>query len=170
MGFQTAGAQVSLPEAGIVRVERTFDAPRALVFRAYTETDLIRRWLLGPSGWTMPVCEMDVREGGTFRWRWRSEEDGSEFGFHGEFVEVRAPELLRHTEAFDPGETGFDMGDQPAMVSVLFEESEGRTKVTTVIDYGSGEARDAALATGMTDGMEESYKRLDGILAEGVAV
>jgi uncharacterized protein YndB with AHSA1/START domain len=166
MGFQTAGAQVSIPEDGVVRVERTFDAPRELVYRAFTEPDLIRRWLLGPPGWSMPICEMDVREGGRFRWRWRSEEKGAEFGFHGEFLEVRAPELLRHTESFDPGDTGEHMGDEPAVVTVGFAEGNGRTTVTTVIDFGSDESRDAALATGMTDGMEQSYRRLDEILAE----
>lgn len=167
MKTETTGAQVSLPEDSLVRVERGFAAPRELVFRAYTEPALMQRWLVGYPGWTMPVCEMDLREGGAFRWRWRADEDGKEFGFHGEFLEIRAPELLRHTEAFDPEDTGWNMGDEPAIVSLRFDESDGRTTVTTVIDYGSKASRDEALATGMTDGMEASYQKLDELLADG---
>jgi len=165
MEGKLASAEVTLPEDGVVRVRRAFDAPRPLVYQAYTTPDLMRRWLLGPPGWAMPVCEMDVREGGRFRWRWRSEADGKEFGFHGEFLEVRPPELLRHTEVFDPGDTGESMGDAEATVSVRFEDGGGFTTVTTTVDYGSNEARDAALATGMTDGMEQSYQLLDELLA-----
>lgn len=160
-------AQVSLPSDHEVSVARGFKAPRGLVYEAYTRPELMKRWLRGPPGWTMPVCEMDVRVGGEFRWRWRSDEDGSEFGFHGEFVEVDAPEKLRHTEIFDPGDTGWDMGGGEAMVTLRFEEGDGVTTVTTLIEYGSKEARDAALSTGMTDGMEMSYQQLDELLAEG---
>lgn len=159
-------ADVTLPSDGEVSVARSFAAPRDLVYRAYTTPALLQRWLLGYPGWTMPVCEMDVRVGGEFRWGWRSDEDGSEFGFHGEFLEVEAPERLRHTEHFDPGDVGGNMGDEPAMVTVTFEENDGFTTVTTVIDYGSKESRDAALGTGMTDGMEASYQMLDRLLEE----
>ena len=79
-------AQVSFPSDRVVEVTRSFRAPRALVYEAYTTPELLKRWLLGPPGWTMPVCEMDVRAGGAYRWRWRSDEDGSEFGFHGTFL------------------------------------------------------------------------------------
>jgi phytoene dehydrogenase-like protein len=81
-------AQVELPSDHEVRVMRSFKAPRELVFKAYTTPSLLQRWLGGHPGWTMPVCEMDVRVGGSYRWRWRSEEDGKEFGFHGTFEEV----------------------------------------------------------------------------------
>lgn len=162
-----AEAQVSLLNDGKVLVTRAFRAPRDLVYRAYTTPDLMRRWLLGPPGWSMPVCEMDVRVGGAFRWRWRSDEDGSEFGFHGEFVEVDPGKRLAHTEIHDPGDGGGDMGeDGEAMVTVTFEEAGGTTTVRTLVDYGSNEARDAALATGMTEGMEASYRLLDALLAE----
>jgi len=160
-------AQVSLPSDREVSVKRAFMAPRALVYEAYTTPQLVKRWLLGPPGWTMPVCEMDVRVGGKFRWRWRSSEDGSEFGFHGEFREVQAPARLRHTEAYDPGDVGGTMGDAgEAIVTVTFAETGGITTMVTLVDYGSKEARDAALSTGMTDGMEMSYQLLDALLAE----
>ncbi|HUP51213.1 MAG TPA: SRPBCC domain-containing protein [Longimicrobiales bacterium] len=160
-------AQVALPSDREVSVSRAFNAGRALVYEAYTTPELVRRWLLGPTGWTMPVCEMDVRVGGKFRWVWRSDEDGSEFGFHGEFREVDAPAKLRHTEAYDPGSVGGGMGEAgEAMVTVTFTETGGITTLTTLIDYGSKEARDAAMSTGMTDGMEMSYQKLDGLLAD----
>lgn len=161
-------ADVTLPNSREVRVVRSFDAPRDLVYRAYTTPALMQRWLLGPPGWTMPVCEMDVTVGGDFRWRWRADEDASEFGFHGTFLEVDAPERLRHTEFFDAGDTGEDMGEGHAVVTVSFVENDGVTTVTTDIEYQSREARDAAMATGMTDGMEMSYKNLDELLAAEV--
>ena len=158
-------AQVSLLRDGEVSVARSFAAPRALVYKAYTEPALVQRWQLGPPGWSMPVCEMDVRAGGQYRWRWRSDDDGSEFGFHGEFIDVEPQVRLRHTQHFDAGDTGEDMGDQPAMVTVTFQDHAGFTTVTTLVDFGSETARDAALSTGMTDGMEMSYQLLDRLLA-----
>lgn len=167
MAVRLETARVSLPSDSEVSVSRSFDASAALVYRAYTTPELVQRWLLSPPGWTMPVCEMDVRVGGGYRWRWRSDEDGSEFGFQGEFLEVDPGVRLRHTELFDPGDTGEHMGDQPAMVTVTFAERDGVTTVTTLVDYGSKASRDAALSTGMTDGMEMSYKKLDELLAKG---
>ena len=159
-------AQVTLPSDREVKVARSFNAPRALVYRAYTEPELLRRWLLGPPGWSMPVCEMDVRVGGTFRWRWRNEQDGNEFGFTGSFREVQAPARLVHTEAYDPGTVGGGYPGEDAIVTVTFAEDGGVTTMTTLIDFGSKEAREAAMATGMTDGMEQSYQLLDGLLNE----
>jgi uncharacterized protein YndB with AHSA1/START domain len=159
-------AQVSLPSDREVEVTRSFRAPRALVYRAYTEPDLVRRWLLGPPGWSMPVCEMDVRVGGRYRWRWRSDDNGSEFGFSGTFREVQPPSRLVHTEAYDPGSVGGGYPGQDAIVTVTFTEDAGVTTVKSSIDFGSKEARDAAIATGMTDGMEQSYQLLDRLLDE----
>ncbi len=166
MAITVDKAQVILPSDAEVKVTRSFKAPRALVYRAYTEPTLVQRWLLGPPGWTMPVCEMDVRVGGTYRWRWRSNEDGSEFGFTGMFREVEPAAKLVHTEMYDPGSTGEGYPGGEALVTVSFTEEVGVTTVTTLIDFGSREARDAALATGMTDGMEQSYQILDRLLAE----
>jgi uncharacterized protein YndB with AHSA1/START domain len=165
MSTEQQGAVVTLPSDREVEVTRSFQAPRALVWDAYTRPELLKRWLGGP-GWSMPVCETDVREGGRFRWRWRSDEDGTEFGFHGEYLEVRAPELLRNTETFDPGDMGMSMGDGPAHITVRLEESGGVTTIITRMKYASAQDRDAAFATGMTDGMEVSYQRLDRLLPE----
>jgi uncharacterized protein YndB with AHSA1/START domain len=162
-------AQVTTPSDREVQVTRSFKAPRALVYRAYTEPQLVQRWLLGPPGWSMPVCEMDVRVGGRYRWRWKNNDDGSEFGFTGTFREVQPASRLVHTEAYDPGTVGGEFPGNDAMVTVAFAEDGGVTTVTTLIDFGSKEARDAAVATGMTDGMEQSYQMLDRLLTNQAA-
>ena len=161
-------AQVTLPTDREVQVVRSFKAPRALVYRAYTDPELVRQWLLGPPGWSMPVSEMDVRVGGSYRSRWRSHEDESEFGFAGTFREVQPQTRLVHTEAYDPGTVGGGFPGQEAIVTVTFTETGGITTTTTLIDFGSKEARDGAVATGMTDGMEQSYQLLDGLLVKQV--
>ncbi|HVS23863.1 MAG TPA: SRPBCC family protein [Gammaproteobacteria bacterium] len=153
---------VTLPNDRDVVVVRKFEAPRALVFDAWTKPELVSRWLLGPPGWSMPVCEMDVRVGGRFRWRWRNEE-GAEFGFAGEFREVVRPSRLVHTEVYDPGDVGGEMGE--ALVSAVLTEKAGVTTHTMTIRYASQQVRDAALKTGMTDGMEMSFEKLDALLA-----
>lgn len=158
---------VTLPNDLEVLVTRTFAAPRALVFDAWTKPALISRWLLGPPGWTMPVCEMDLRVGGKFRWRWRGE-NGAEFGFTGEFREVVRPSRIVHTEIYDPGDVGGTMGGE-ALITNTLTEAAGVTTNTMTIRYQSKADRDAALKTGMTDGMELSYQKLDALLAEAIA-
>ena len=159
-------AQVALPSDREVQVMRSFKAARPLVFRAFTEPALVQRWLLGPPGWSMPVCEMDLQVGGRYRWRWRNDDDGSEFGFTGTFREVMPPSRLVHTQMYDPGTLGAPHPSSEALVSVTFTEDGGITTVTTLIDFGSKDARDGAVATGMTDGMEQSYQLLDQVLSE----
>lgn len=161
-------ADVTLPSDHEVKVMRDFAAPRPLVYEAYTTPALVQRWCLGPPGWTMPVCEMDVRVGGKFRWRWRGEEDGKEFGFHGEFREIVEPERIVHTEFYDPGTVGGDMGDG-SLITLELAELDGATRLTTLMRFGSKAARDAAISTGMTDGMELTYQRLEQLLTENAA-
>ncbi|MGE0450259.1 MAG: SRPBCC family protein [Vicinamibacterales bacterium] len=159
-------AQVTLPSDREVMVTRSFRAPRMLVYRAHTEPDLVRRWQLGPPGWSMPVCEMDVRVGGRFRWRWRSDADGTEFGFTGTFRVVEPAERLVHSEVYDPGTLGGPHPENEAIITVTFDEEGGVTTITCLMDFGSKDARDAAVATGMTDGMEMSYQLLDALLEQ----
>lgn len=159
-------AQVSLPSDTEVRVTRDFKAPRELVWQAHVDPELFQRWIGGYPGWSMPVCEMDVRPGGRFRWRWRFDEDGKEFGFHGDYREVDAPGHMVHAEYFDPGTFGGAMPtNTPAIIRTTFTEKHGITTLVVLMDYGSREARDAAVSTGMTDGMETSYERLDKVVA-----
>jgi uncharacterized protein YndB with AHSA1/START domain len=160
-------AEVSLPSDTEVLVKRSFDAPVKLVWRAYMEPVLMRRWCSGLPGWSMPVCEMDMRVGGQYRWRWRSDENGQEFGFTGEVLEVVPHARIVHTQIYDLGDLGYSMGGEPSIVTVTFQEADGITNVATSIKYASKADRDEAFSTGMTDGMEMSYKLLDDVLAEG---
>lgn len=162
-------AEVELPSDREVRVTRTFDAPRQLVWDAHTKPELMRKWL-GYDGWDMPVCDMDVRVGGKYRWQWKSREDGKQFGFFGTFTEVNAPSKLTHDEYFDPGDVGGDMpvGD-PCIVSVELSEQNGVTTLVCNMTFASKEAREDAVSTGMTDGMEYSYTRLDDLFANKAA-
>lgn len=158
-------ADVSLPNDTDVVVKRSFKAPAAMVWRAHTEPSLVQRWMLGPPGWSMPVCEMDLREGGKYRWRWRGDEEGQEFGFFGEFRKVEAPKHLSFSEFYDAGDVGGDMGNGAEIVND-FVEHDGVTTLTTTMRFNSKAEREAAMSTGMTDGMEASYKMLDKMLAE----
>ncbi len=158
-----AKSTVMLPNDLEVVVVRDFHAPRSIVFDAWTKPELMSRWLAGPPSWTMPVCEMDLRVGGKFRWRWRSEA-GAEFGFTGVFREVVPPARLVHTHAYDPGTFGGNMGAE-ALITVALTENSGVTTYTTTIRYQSKADRDAALSTGMTDGMEQNFAKLDALFA-----
>lgn len=159
-------AQVSLPSDTEVRVSRDFAAPRQLVWDAHTVPELVRRWMLGPPGWSMPLCEMDVREGGKYRWRWRSDDTGAEFGFFGAFLVVHAPVRMTYEQFYDPGDLPADMDtDNPAIIHASFTENNGVTRLETVIRFASKQIRDTAISTGMTDGMEMGYERLDMLFA-----
>ena len=161
-----APAQVTLPSDREVRVTRQFNAPRQLVYDAHTKPELIRKWM-GYTDWDMPVCEMDVRVGGKYRWQWKNKESGKQFGFFGAFTEVDGPGRLVHDEYFDPGDIGGSMpaGD-PCIVSLDLKEQNGVTTLVCNMKFASKETRDGAVATGMTDGMEFSYTRLDEMSAE----
>lgn len=166
-------AQVSLPSDTEVRVTRDFKAPRELVWQCHTDPKLFQRWIGGMPGWSMPVCEMDVHPGGKYRWQWRHDANGTGFGFFGEFKEVRAPETMTQEEHFDPGDsdaTGDMKANTPSINRTTFTEKNGITTLVVLIDYGSKETRDAAISTGMTDGMEISYARLDKLVDEERAV
>lgn len=158
--------EVTLPSDREVRVVRSFNAPRKLVWDAHTKPELVQKWMLGPPGWTMPVCEMDVRVGGSYRWRWRSEGDGKEFGFFGTFTEVNKPVKIVHQEHYDPGDIGGAMSSDPAIISSDYLESNGVTTLTVTMRFSSKETRDAAVSTGMTGGMEIGYARLDDMFKQ----
>jgi len=139
---------------------RAFDAPRSLVFDAWTKPDLLKRWLLGPPGWVMVVCEVDLRSGGAYRFVWRRDRDGHELGTGGVYREVVRPERLVATEKFDEG---WYSGE--ALVSTILIEQGGKTIVTSTGLYESREARDGVLTSGMESGVAASYDRLAELLA-----
>jgi uncharacterized protein YndB with AHSA1/START domain len=135
---------------------RVFDAPRSLVFDAFTNPDHLTQWMLGPEGWAMPVCEVDLRPGGAWRFVWRRS-DGTELEMSGVYQEVAPPERLVNTESWGP--------EWPETVNTLtLAEEDGRTRVTSTLLYPSKEARDAALQTGMKDGASMSFERLAELL------
>jgi uncharacterized protein YndB with AHSA1/START domain len=140
-------------------ITRAFDAQRQLVWDAHTKAELVRRWLLGPPGWSMPVCEIDLRVGGRYRYVWRNQ-DGTEMGMGGEYREIVAPERLVATERFDqPWYRG------EALDSTVFTEHAGKTTVTMTILYESREARDGVLKSPMEAGIAAGYDRLEALLA-----
>ena len=138
---------------------RVFNAPRRLVFEAMTKPELVKQWLLGPPGWSMPVCEIDLRVGGKYRYVWRNA-DGREMGMGGVYREIVRPERLVATEKFDeswyPGE---------ALDTSVLVEQDGRTTLTTTVQYESREVRDAVMKSPMESGVAASYDRLAELLA-----
>lgn len=143
-----------------VEITRSFDAGRELVFDCHTKPALVRRWLTGPPGWTLPVCDIDLKVGGRYRYVWRSPE-GTDMGMGGTFREIERPGRLVTTELFDEDWTGGE-----TEVTTIFTETGGVTTTTMTVLYASREAREGALATGMAEGMEMSFASLDGLLAE----
>jgi len=162
--------EVTTPSDREVVVTRTFDAPAKLVWDAHTRPELIRRWLIGQPGWSMPYCVVDLRVGGKYRYVWRNEADGAEFGSHGEHLEIERHARLVTTEWMD-GLDGqpidhanpLEVGD-PSVNTLTLVESGGRTTLTMSMVFPSAEARDMAVGSGMSDGMAMSYDMLDGVL------
>lgn len=148
---------VTTPSDTEIRIEREFDAPRELVWEAYTDPELLTEWL-GPRRLTMTVQEMDVRAGGSYRYT--HEDDDGSYVFFGEFREVEPPRLLVQTFQWEGN-------DQPHSVDrVEFEELEGdRTLLVATASFASLEARDAILEAGMEKGVREGYEKLDELLA-----
>ncbi len=138
---------------------RAFDAPRQLVFDAYTKPELLQRWLGVFGGWSLAVCEIDLRVGGRYRWVWRQGSD-IEMGVSGVYREIVRPERIVATEKFDdawyPGE---------ALGTTEFVEQGGKTILTNTMLYESRAARDAVLASPMETGLAASYAQLDAVLA-----
>lgn len=141
-----------------VRVARVIRGTVEQVWRAHNDADLMKKWLLGPDGWSMPVCEIATSVGDTYRYEWHRDGGDEHFGFTGELLESEEPYRSVTTESMIgmPGSTLNELTLTPV---------EGGTLLSLVITYADLEQRDMILATGMTDGMETSYARLEGILA-----
>jgi uncharacterized protein YndB with AHSA1/START domain len=153
----SAATTLTTPSDHEIVVTRILAAPRELVFAAWTKPEHVAQWMLGPKGWTMPICEIDLRPGGGWRFVWRRA-DGTEMEMRGVYREIVPPERLVSTETWG--------GDWPETLNtLLLSEEDGKTTVTNKILYPSREARDAALKTGMQAGMTESFDRLAEYLA-----
>jgi uncharacterized protein YndB with AHSA1/START domain len=153
----SAATTLTTPSDREIVVTRVVAAPRRLVFEAYTNPEHVPNWLLGPPGWTMPVCEIDLRPGGAWHYVWRHA-DGTEMEMRGLYKEIVPPERLVSTESWG--------GDWPETLNtLLLTEHDGKTTITQQMLYASREARDAALKTGMLEGMAQGFERLDEYLA-----
>lgn len=157
------GAQAEILSDTQVRVARVIRGTVDQVWRAHNDAALMKRWLLGPDGWSMPVCEIATNVGDSYRYEWQRDGGDERFGFTGELLESVAPHRAVTTEAM----IGMDF---PATLNelTLTEVNDG-TLLSLVITYANAEQRDAVLATGMTDGMETSYQRLEGLLQPTMA-
>jgi uncharacterized protein YndB with AHSA1/START domain len=155
----TRTLSITTPTDREIVMTRAFDAPRPLVFEAYTRPDLLKRWLTGPPGWSLDVCDIDLKVGGAFRYVWR-QAGRTDIGMGGVFREVRRPERLVTTEVFDPS-----WYPGTALNTLELAEEGGGTMLTLTVLYESREARDIALKSSL-DGMETSFEKLADVLAE----
>jgi uncharacterized protein YndB with AHSA1/START domain len=154
MSETTGTVTLTTPTEREIVLTRVFDAPRGWVFDALTRPELLERWH-GPHGWSLVVCEVDLRPRGTYRFGWRRRADAAAMGMRGVYREVAPPERLVHTERFDrpwyPGE---------AVITTVLAERDGRTTLTATQRYESRAARDLALVSPMGDRLAESYDKL----------
>jgi uncharacterized protein YndB with AHSA1/START domain len=149
---------VTLPTDTQIKIVRAFDAPARLVFEAYTTPELVKRWWHARRG-TATIADIDLRPGGTWRWVMVTH-DGTEVAFHGEYREIEPGKRLVYTEIFEmPGLTD----DDAAVNTLTFEEHDGRTTLTSITETPNRELRDAIIATGMEDGMQDAYDLLEEV-------
>lgn len=148
---------VTTPSATEVRMTRLFDAPKHLVFEAMTKPEHVKEWWgrLG-EGYSVPVCEIDLRVGG--KWKFVNRHPKGEVTFYGEYREITPPNRLVFTEIFA------DFPDNVSVVTTVFTDEGKKTRMTVTVDYGTQEVRDIVLGTGMTRGAGISYDRLDDLV------
>ena len=140
-----------------VRLSRSLKATPARVFEAWTNPSHVPNWLTGPDGWTMPVCEIDLRPGGAWKYVYRKS-DGAEMTLSGAYRKIDPPARIVFTERWGP--------EWPETVNTLvLAETSGRTTITLTVTYVSTEIRDTALQTGMKEGMAQSFNRLAELLS-----
>lgn len=140
-------------------VVRAFNAPRDLVFDAFSKPELVKRWMLGSAGWSMPVCTIDFRVGGKGRYEWKSPDGQHGMALSSEFVEIARPERIVHKEVFDGTPQPVE-----SVITSTFVEKAGRTTMTMVICYPTPQVRDFMLKSGMEQGMALSFQRLAGMI------
>ena len=150
---------VTTPSDQEIRMTRLFDAPRHLVFEAMTKPEHVKRWwgCLG-AGYSVPVCEIDLRPGG--RWRFVNRHPKGEAAFHGEYYEITPPSRLVFTEIFE------DFPDTLSVVTTDLADEDGKTRMTATVRYPSKDVRDMVIASGMSTGAGISYDRLEDLVAE----
>jgi uncharacterized protein YndB with AHSA1/START domain len=161
--MSTGKLQVATHGDREIVMTRTFSAPRHLVFEAFTKPDLIRRWLTGPPGWSMTVCEFEARVGGSYRYVWRNQ-DGTEMGMGGVVKELTPPERIVATEKFDQA-----WYEGEAIGTIELSELAGQTMLRQTLRYNSRETRDAVLKTPMEQGVGYGYDQLEALVTAQTA-
>jgi uncharacterized protein YndB with AHSA1/START domain len=154
--------KLTMPSDREIAWSHEFNAPREMVFDAFTKPEFLRRWLLGPDGWSMIVCDVDLKVGGTYRYLWRHT-NGEEMGMRGVYREVARPERTVSAETFDN-----PWSDGESIVTAVFTEHAGKTTVATTVRYNSQAIRDGVLKSQMEKGVAASYDRLAEVLASTV--
>ena len=142
-----------------IMMTRVFNAPRNLVYDAFTKPELLKRWLGVFGGWTLPVCEIDLRPGGAWRYVVRDKETGREDAFSGVYREIAPPDHVVYSEGWEA------MPGHDYLVTATFTEDGGKTTITSRLQYKSREDRDGHVQSGMEAGMRETYERLGEHLA-----
>jgi uncharacterized protein YndB with AHSA1/START domain len=151
---------ISRPSEREIRIARAFAAPRALVFEAFTRPELLRRWLYGPDGWALEVCDVELRAGGSYRYVWVRERDGKRMGATGTYREIVVPKRIVASKLFDePWYAG-----ESLVTSEFTEQAAKLTLVTQTLGYESQAARDSVLRSPMDQGLSAGYDRLDAVL------
>ena len=150
---------VTTPSDREIAMTREFNAPRRLVFDAWTKPELLRRWLGVREGWTMVVCEIDLRVDGRYRYVWRGPKE-EKLGLGGTFKEIARPDRLVSTEAFED-----EWYSGQALDTLVLTEKDAKTTATLTMLLESKDARDMALRSGMEVGVAQSYDVLDTVLA-----
>ncbi|MGB7282474.1 MAG: SRPBCC family protein [Candidatus Acidiferrum sp.] len=148
--------KITTPTDREILITRVFNAPRRLVFEAWTNPEYVPHWMLGPEGWTMPVCEIDFRPGGSWHFIWRHSK-GEQMEMRGVYREINPPERVTYTESWG--------GDWPETLDTLaLSEESGKTTASLTLLYPSKEARDKGLKSGMEEGMKPTFDRLEKLL------
>lgn len=150
-------AVVTLPSATQILITREFNAPRHLIYKAWTTPELIKRWWSANRG-EVTVADVDLRVGGTWRWVMLTS-DGFEVAFHGEYRELITNERIVHTEVYE----GFPEPDAAALTTVTFSEKDGRTTLTILVQHSCQEHRDAHINSGMEAGMQDAMDLLEQV-------
>jgi uncharacterized protein YndB with AHSA1/START domain len=157
----TGTLQVTTPTDREIVLTRIFNAPRRLVYEAFSKPELLKQWF-GPRGWSLTTCEVDYRVGGGFRFIMTGP-DGTEMAMRGTYKEIAPPERSVHMESFD------DFPGAESQVTTVFTEKDGKTTMTATVLYPSKEVRDAVIQSGMEHGAAETYDKLAEFLEQKAA-
>ena len=162
--MRTRQLTLTTPTDREITMTRIFDAPRELVFEALTDPEMLKQWFSGPPGWSLVVCEIDLRVGGHYRYVWHCV-DGSVLSMRGVYTEVVAGKRIVSTELFDdPWHPGGAVG------TIKLDERNGKTRLTNTMRYSSQTARDRVLRTSMKEGVSMGYDRLAELAVPALAL